>query len=124
MKILLALLFAGCASVPQSECRRVALEAQHSGYLNGPNCIQYANLVTPLLRRAGATNIRWEVLDINKPKLHVVVAYDDAGRRWIVDQTSGPRHAVGDTVQEQAQRFASPWPDSTTLATLVAEVQP
>lgn len=121
MKTLLALLLAGCSTVPRSECRRVAIQEQHFGQAN---CVAYAQNVTPLLQRAGATDIRWAVLDTGKPKLHVMVLYTFEGKRWAVDNGSGPRHAVGDTVQEQVQRFSAPWHDSTTMATLVAEVSP
>lgn len=119
--ILSALLLAGCASVPQSECRRVAMETQNNGEIN---CVRYADKVTPLLRNAGATNVRWAIVDTGLPLLHCIVSYDNAGFRWMVDNKGGPRHAVGDTVREQCQRFVSPWHEDVTCATLVAEVEP
>lgn len=118
---LLAILFTACASVPPTPCQKAARTAPYRGTY--AKCAAYAVWVTPLLRHAGAKNVHFVVMEVGgQVALHVAVEYDEQGRRWIVDNMSGPRHAVGDTVQEQIERFANPFYDDMHGVKLVADL--
>lgn len=118
---LFAILFAACASVPPTPCQAAARTAPFREQY--AQCSRYATASVPRLKKAGATNVHLVLMEVSgQEKMHVVVTYDEQGLRWICDNMSGPRHAIGDTVQEQISRFANPFYSDMHGVKLVADL--